>query len=54
MATIKVTKGWIEQYFGIKIDRPEQYSSYWQTDGGTATQDFDRLPENEYELVHRA
>lgn len=54
MATIKVTKGWIEQYFGIKIDRPEQYSSYWQTDGGTATQDFDRLPEDEYELVHRA
>ena len=54
MATIKVTKGWIEQYFGIRIDRPEQYSSYWQTDGGTATQDFDRLPEDEYEVVHRS
>lgn len=54
MATIKVTKGWIEQYFGIRIDRPEQYSSYWQTDGGTATQDFDRLPEDEYEIVHRS
>lgn len=54
MATIKVTKRWIEQYFGIKNDRPEQYSSYWQTDGGTATQDFDRLPENEYEIVQRS
>jgi hypothetical protein len=54
MSTIKVTKGWIEQYFGIKIERPEQYSSYWQTDGGTATKDFDKLPEDEYEMVHRA
>lgn len=49
----RVSKMWLEKYFGIRINS-NQYTSFWQTDGGKATQEFDRLNSREYEIIHRS
>ncbi|MDD5454011.1 MAG: hypothetical protein PHW62_00725 [Candidatus Ratteibacteria bacterium] len=49
----RVSKKWLEKYFGLNIDT-NKFSSFWQTDGGKATQDFDRLNNRTHEIIHRS
>lgn len=49
----RISKKWFKRYFGVDPDPEKKYSSIWQTDGGKATRDFERLPE-EFEIVYRS